>query len=144
MTLTPEAEFIPYCIGWTNLAELSLARGDVPTARESLGKVLPLAHLHVRRLRVFVAAVAGMLLTDQSADSSAVQGAIKLLGYNTAATERLGDPLSPMSQRLLASRIEASQALLPQRDWQTAWDEGLRWTEEDARVFAARVLSGLT
>lgn len=139
LALIPPEEFIPYCIGWTNLAELSLAKGDVPAARESLDKVLPLVHLHVRRLRIFMAAVAGMLLADPEADPLAVRGATKLLGYNTAAIDRLGDPLSLVTRRLLASRLEASRALMSTSDWHAAWDEGLRWTDEDALAFATQV-----
>lgn len=134
----PPENVIPFCVGWTNLAEVALEQGDAPGARQTLLPVAPLASLHTRRMRVFLVAVSGLALLEADPDRLATVTAI--LGYVTAANRRLGDPLSHRTQLLLAGRIAATQKRLAPDAWQLAWDEGQRWTAEQVLAAATDVL----
>jgi predicted ATPase/transcriptional regulator with XRE-family HTH domain len=133
----PSEDVIPFCVGWTNLAEVALARGDRPAARQALLLVAPLAPLHARRLRVFLTAAAGYCVLEPE---GAAETAASLLAYVSVSSERLGDPLSPMTQRALASRIETVRDRLSPLQWRAAWDAGERMTAEEAVALAARTL----
>jgi tetratricopeptide (TPR) repeat protein len=133
----PSEDVIPFCVGWTNLAEVALARGDRPAARQALLLVAPLAPLHARRLRVFLTAAAGYCVLEPE---GAAETAASLLAYVSVSSERLGDPLSPMTQRALASRIETVRDRLSPVQWRAAWDAGERMTAEEAVALAARTL----
>lgn len=137
-----ETDLIPYCLGWNNLAEVALAGGDARLALVALRKVLPLAHLHSRRARIFLNAVAGLILTESPIpfdDSIAL--AIRLLSYVTTANERLGDPLSPMTRKQLSSRIEITRGLLSADQWRGACEEGHAWTQAKALAVADGILT---
>lgn len=136
-----ESDLIPYCLGWNNLAEVALVRGDVAAARAALGRVLPLAHLHFRRMRIFLIAVAGQALAADTVRPGDLSAATKLLSYVMAANERMGDPLSPMTQRLLAARVATARQRLALEKWRVAWAVGQRWTVEQALVEARRMLT---
>jgi tetratricopeptide (TPR) repeat protein len=140
----PEDEYIPFCIGWTNLAEVALARGDAAGASKALRRVLGTAHLHTRRERIFLVAVAGLLLLDPPAGTTpgthgAGVNAARLLAYVTATSERLGQ-LSPITQHLIAERVERSRRFLPSSAWQAAWDAGSRLTAAEAYMSAGQAL----
>jgi ATP/maltotriose-dependent transcriptional regulator MalT len=133
----PSEDVIPFCVGWTNLAEVALARGDTSAARQALLLVAPVAPLHARRLRVFLTAAAAYQLLDAE---HAAKTAASLLAYVSASSERLGDPLSPMTQRALASRIVTAQGRLSPVEWQAAWEAGQRMTAEEAVALAGETL----
>lgn len=132
-------DLIPYCLGWNNLAEVGLASGDIDLARRALKQVLPLARFHSRRLRIFLVTAAGLKL-DESLSSQEVENALRLLSYVATANERMGDPLSPMTQRQLASRIEITRDRLPADRWRVAWDEGQRLTQDLAVALSHEIL----
>ena len=139
-----EDEYIPFCMGWTNLAEVALARGDAAGAAEALRHVTGKATLHTRRERIFLVAVAGLLLLDRPDEgergvAARAVNATRLLAYVTAASERLG-ALAPVMHRYVAERTETSRRRLPPNTWQAAWDAGQRWTAEDAFAAAAQAL----
>jgi predicted ATPase/transcriptional regulator with XRE-family HTH domain len=123
-----EEERIPFAVGWNNLAEIALARGDAVEAWDALRRVLPLASIHSRRLRFFLLSFAGLLLVEVQD----VQMAVRLLGAVEAANERLGDPLSPFGQAKLEERIALSRTILAEITWQECWFEGRRWSLDDA------------
>ena len=119
-------------------------RGDAAVAAEALRRVAGKAHLHTRRERIFLVAVAGLLLLDRSDErergvAARAANATRLLAYVTAASERLGE-LAPITQRYVAERTETSRRRLPPNTWQAAWDAGQRWTAEDALAAAAQAL----
>jgi len=131
-----ERDLIPYCLGWNNLAEAALARGDVHAAREALRRVLPLAHLHSRRTRIFLNATAGLLLAERASPAAAA----RLLGYVAAANARLGDPLSPLTQRQMADRLATARQRLTPRVWRAALAEGERLSLDQALDIARQAL----
>lgn len=136
-----ESDLIPFCLGWNNLAEIALAKGDIASASHALRRVLPLAHLHSRRIRIFLNAVAGLLLAKTPSSGQAMVDALRLLIYVQATNDKLGDPLSPMTQKLLASRIDLSHTQLTSELWQTTCAEGRRMTQEEALAIARKVLT---
>ena len=142
LAVTTGDDLIPFCLGWNNLAEVALARGDVATARDALRRVLPLVHLHSRRARIFLVALAGLLLDDLADEAEGASLATRLLGCVSAANARMGDPLSPMTQKQLAARVAATQRQLPGGEWRSAWEQGGRMTLEQALLLARRLLPG--
>lgn len=129
---------IPFCVGWTNLAEVALAKGDRDTARDALLRVAPLASLHTRRLRAFLVSVSGFALLGQAGKSR--ENIASLLGYVVEANQRVGDPLSPMLRYLLEERVAAARQLLAPDAWQAAWGVGQHWTAEKALTVTAEIL----
>jgi predicted ATPase/DNA-binding XRE family transcriptional regulator len=145
LTHLTDEKYIPFCLGWTNLAEVALAHGDAEGAAGALRRVAGKAHLHTRRERIFLVAVAGLLLLDPSSERG--QGAEAraamatcLLAYVTLASERCGQ-LSPVTQRCIAVRTGQSQRRLPSSAWQAAWESGRRWTAADAFEAAVAALA---
>jgi ATP/maltotriose-dependent transcriptional regulator MalT len=128
---TPE-NFMPYCIGWNNLAEVALRRGDVRGAREALKHVLPLAQMHARREAIFMNSIAELLLLGRASKGRDVEMALRLISYISAACERSGITLSPMIQKQMKERLYQTQRQIPSDRWQSLWDEGLHWTVEKA------------
>lgn len=135
--VAPE-DVIPFCVGWTNLAQVGLEKGDAVLARQALIQVGPRADLHSRRMRVYLATVTGLAILDAKADR--LPTAVAMLAYVTKANTQLGDPLSPKTQQLMAERITAMQHLLSPDHWQVAWDEGQRWTAAQALAAAMGLL----
>ncbi len=131
-----ERDLVPYCLGWNNLAEVALARGDIRAAREALRRVLPVAHLHARRTRVFLNATAGLLLAEPAAPAAAA----RLLACVTAANARLGDPLSPLTQGQIAVRLAAARERLAARAWHEALSAGERLSLDQALAEARQAL----
>jgi len=136
-----ENDLIPFCLGWNNLAEIALAKNDVGSAWQALRRILRLAHLHSRRIRIFLNTVAGLLLTETPSNNQDTVDALRLLSYVLATNEKLGDPLSPTTQKLLVSRIELTHYRLESEHWQTIWAEGRHMTQEDALAIARKVLA---
>ena len=99
-----EDDHIPFCIGWTNLAEVRARRAGTRRAPAKLcAGWLAAAHLRTRRERIFLVAVAGLLLLDAPAERhrkrvEARVNTARLLAYVTATSERLGE-LAPLTQR---------------------------------------------
>jgi len=137
-----ETALVPFCMGWTNLAEVALARRDAPAAREALDHVLPLAHLHARRARIFLTAVAGylLLLEEHNPTQSQTQVVAQILSYISATNKQLGDPLSPLTQAQAAARTTLAQSRLVPPAWQAAWEEGGRWSLKMALDAAGEAL----
>lgn len=133
---TDDNDLIPYCVGWTDLAEVALARRDAFLARAALLRVLPLAHLHARRTRLFFLALAGYL----SLDPDGAANAVALLGLVSAANRRFGDPLSKWAQALLVARAESARERLSPEEWQAAWEDGEQMGVEDALQLARTYL----
>ena len=139
-----EDDYIPFCLAWTNLAEVALVRGDAAGAAEALRRVVGKAHLHTRRARIFLVAVAGLLLLDRPDEgergvAARAMNTTRLLAYVTATSERLGE-LASLTQCYVAERTETTRRRLPPNTWQAAWDAGQRWTAEDAFAAAAQAL----
>jgi tetratricopeptide (TPR) repeat protein len=139
-----EDDHIPFCLAWTNLAEVALVRGDAAGAAEALRRAVGKAHLHTRRARIFLVAVAGLLLLDRPDEgergvAARALNTTRLLAYVTATSERLGE-LASLTQCYVAERTETARRRLPPNTWQAAWDAGQRWTAEDAFAAAARAL----
>lgn len=132
---------IPFCVGWTDLAEVALAKGDQVTAREALRTVAPVAHLHNRRARIFLLAVAGYLLAGSPPVEREALAATRLLACLIAANERVGDPLSVMARMFLAERVKTAKERLGQQHWQTVWDEGRHWTLEEGMAVGRGLLA---
>lgn len=141
LAMVTAAEVVPYCLGWNNLAEVALARGNVDGAAEALRRVLPVADLHFRRLRIFLGAVAGLILTDRQSTPDDLARAVALLSFVSATNARLGDWLSPMTQAQLETRIATARQRLSPGVWTRAWDEGQRWTAERTLAEARQTLT---
>lgn len=141
LAMMTAAEVVPYCLGWNNLAEVALARGDIDGAAEALRRVLPVADLHFRRLRIFLGAVAGLALMDRQSTSDDLARAVALLSFVSATNARLGDWLSPMTQAQLETRIATARQRLSPDVWTRAWDEGQRWTAERTLAEARQTLT---
>jgi predicted ATPase len=137
----PRTDIIPYCVGWTNLAEVALARGEAAAACESLLQVAPLATLHARRRRFFLIAVAGYLLLKREPDAPV---ALALLSCVDSDNSRLGDPLSVMGQRLMAARMEEARAHLSAEAQQEALALGSKLSDREAVALARVGLAGQT
>lgn len=63
------------------------------------------------------------------------------LGCITRLGERTGDTLSPFHQRLIVERTLHAQQLLPESEWQAAWQIGYRWTQPQALTEAEQWLT---
>ncbi len=126
----------------TDLAELALIQHDAAQARHELQQVLPYARRYLRRLHCLLVTLAGLLLTPLPAPArSTPQAAATVLGAIAGLGERTGDTLSPFHQRLIAERTAYAQPLLPQHDWQVAWQHGHAWTPAQAVAAVERWLS---
>ena len=122
----------------TNLAEVALADGNANQARHELWLALPHARLYIRRLRCLLVTLAGLLLDTTQAQEVAAPA--ELLGAVAGLGERLGDPLSPLYQTLIAQRSEYAKRLQPQSQWQAAWQVGRTWTSAQAVAAAEKWL----
>ncbi len=140
LRLLPPDNVIAFAMGWTNLAELSLTRGAVPDALAALRQALPVASLHLRRLRLFLVAAAGYLLAAGPAQPANAAAAVQLLGFVTESSRTAGDPLPPAVQDALAERLSAARALLSEEGYAAAWKQGSRLSAEEAAQVAARSL----
>jgi ATP/maltotriose-dependent transcriptional regulator MalT len=134
------ADLIPYCLGWNNLAEVALKKGDIRGARKAMKHVLPLAHLHARRKLIFMNSLAGLLLMENAPDGHGVETAVRLVSYISAANKHLGETLSPMTQKFMKERIYHSRRQVISGQWQTLWNEGQHWTSEKAFSVAREIL----
>lgn len=144
LTTVTESDLIPYCLGWNNLAEVALARGDAPAARDALRHVSPLAHLHSRRARIFLIATAGLLLAEPAGAIESATAAARLLGYVNRANTLMGDQLAPLTQRQMAARLAAAQTRLTTPAWQEAWSAGERYSLDQAMAEARQALGAVT
>jgi tetratricopeptide (TPR) repeat protein len=133
-------QIIPFCVGWTDIAEVALARGGRSEARHALQHVAPVAHLHSRRARVFLLAVAGYVLAGNPPSEQEALAATRLLACIIAVNERAGDPLSVMAQRFLAARMATAKERAGTKQWRMAWDEGRRWTIEESMAVGRGLL----
>jgi predicted ATPase len=132
---------IPYCMGWTNLAEIALARRDIVKTHQALLQALPVVHIHNRRERIFLNAVAGLLLIQPKSPERSTDVAVQLLSNLQKENERLGDPLSPMVQRQISERVDRARKIVPPNRWQTLWEKGQRWTAAESIAIAKEILS---
>lgn len=134
------ADLIPYCLGWNNLAEVALKKGDMRGARKAMKHVLPLAHLHARRKLIFMNSLAGLLLMENAPEGHGIETAVRLVSYISKANKHLGETLSPMTQKLVKERIHHSRCQVILGQWQTLWNEGQHWTTENAFSAAREIL----
>lgn len=93
LAVVDECSLIPFCVGWNNVAVVTLARGDVAAARESIKNVLPPLHLHNRRAGIFLITVAGLLPHNPAVNLDQVRTAVILLAYVAMMNERFGETL---------------------------------------------------
>jgi len=74
------------------------------------------------------------------AEPASAAAAARLLGYVAAANARLGDPLSPLTQRQMADRLATARQRLTPRAWRAALAEGERLSLDQALAVARLAL----
>lgn len=129
---------LPRAILHTDRAELALARGDVTTARRELLQALPHVRTHVRRLRYWLVALAGLLLAD-AAPARSPLAAFEFLAVE-AALNRQGAPISPLYQPLLARRLAQAKTQIDPETQAVHWRAAQRWTWQEAVAKAEALL----
>ena len=121
----------------TDLAEISLAHGNLPGARYELRQAFPHARLYVRRLRCLLVTLAGLRHgTSHSIQTTEAEDTAKLIGAVARLGDRSGERLSLFYQTLITERSEYMRKLLSQREWQSAWKIGYVWTPAQAAAEA--------
>ena len=118
--------------------QLAIERGDLPGARETLQRCLPL-YRDEQDLRF----VAESLETCAwlAAVEGAAEHAARLLGAAHCLRERVSVPVPPSAQREYDRYVPMAQARMSSADWQRAWAEGYALSQVDAVELA---LQGLT
>nr|HMN62772.1 tetratricopeptide repeat protein [Anaerolinea sp.] len=134
--LLPE-DGVFYAIAATDLAEVMLARGDYPRALGWLRAACPAASGHIRRLIVFLGALAGCLVRSaagSAASAAALYGAIESL------CEHSGVVLGEFYRRANREGMRLARQNLSARQWAGAYEMGRAYNKAQAARRAADLL----
>jgi tetratricopeptide (TPR) repeat protein len=141
LTYLNEENAIFRAMATTDLAEVALSEGDFEKAREWLRDAIPHANQHVRRLIVFLCALAGYLVLSGK-DTKDAQKAIRFYGAIEKLSVKAGIGFNPFYQDLNQKRIALARTKLSVAEWQRAYEAGSGWERSEA-VQQAKIELGL-
>jgi predicted ATPase/DNA-binding CsgD family transcriptional regulator len=126
---------IPYLqMAQTDLAEVEIAEENYVGAWKLLRIIFPLARKHHRRLRIFMLALAGVLIQETGAQPERAFWAAKLLGSVVRLKDVSGDPLYPFAHTLIRRREDLIRQVLSDTEWTDAWNTGHNWMMDEAAL----------
>lgn len=128
LEVMPPGEDIFIAMAHTDLAEISLAREDGNRARIWLEKAIEPASRHIRRMLVFLCALAGYLLWKGDVES--LQQAAQIYGAIDALAEHSGIIFSPFYQDQIEMRTRSTHRKLSPQVWEAAYANGRQWSQE--------------
>ncbi|MFZ5882924.1 MAG: ATP-binding protein [Chloroflexota bacterium] len=126
LTILSQDNAIFLAMAYTDLAEIALAEDDLETAKHWLKEAYPHTGAHVRRLIVFLSALAGWLaLSNDSKENQ--RKAAQLFGAMGKLAEQSGVGLNAFYQDRNQKRLEQLQKKLSAEEWQEAYESGSGW-----------------
>ncbi len=136
----PEGDHIFRAIALTDLAEVAMAEGDFAACRLWLQQAWLPAGVNIRRVLVFLIALAGYLLLAPSSDQAASLQAARIFGAIEALSELSGVQLSAFYQRLIQQRMDSNLHSINSSEWQAAYLAGQQLGRDEAMLLARNVL----
>jgi len=115
----------------TDLAEVALASRDYSAARRWLEQAFEPASQHVRRLLVFLCALAGYFVLSGTKKTD-LQTAAQLYGATETLSMRSGINLTSFYQDLNSRRMRLARNKLSAEEWQRAYETGRGWDRGEA------------
>lgn len=128
----------------SNIGHVVYMQGDLPAARATFIEALDLAHeLDARKTAAEVlTGMSSVMLAEAGAgpnnlapgqhDLTGITRAVYILGITASIVERSGRQLEPVDQQEFDRNIASARAILGEQAFDTAWQEGLAMTIEQA------------
>lgn len=139
ITLLDQDDAIFLAMAYTDLAEVALAEDGLETAKHWLKEAYPHTGAHVRRLIVFLCALAGWLALSNGAKEDQRKAA-QLFGAMDTLAEESGAGLNPFYQNLNRRRMEIVREKLSAKEWREAYESGSGWERGEAIRQAGNLL----
>jgi tetratricopeptide (TPR) repeat protein len=137
--ILPPGEYIFRAMCLTDLAEISIAQGDLDAARGWLALALDPAGQHIRRTLIFLLALGGYLGAYEK--ENAHQVAACIYGALEGLSRRAGVKFSSYYRRLIEKRMAKTAGSLPPDEWQLYFETGRAWSRDQALAQAKQYLS---
>ena len=114
----------------TDLAEIALAQGDLPEARRRLELAYEPTNQLIRRLLVFLCALAGYLVLSGRDKASLIRAA-QFYGAVEALASKSGINFNSFYRNLNEGRMRAAREKLSAGEWREAYESGRGWERNE-------------
>ncbi|MCE9645565.1 MAG: helix-turn-helix domain-containing protein [Chloroflexi bacterium] len=134
-----DGEEIFLAMAKTDLAEVALAQKDFPNALHWLRQAHVHAGGHIRRLLVFLFALAGYVAVSKDTLDSQLN-AVRMYGALETIGAQFGIAFNSFYQNLKQERIQILQEKISKQEWLKAFESGRGWEKEEVLEQARREL----